>query len=97
MIRCANLLAAEPNMQFQSGNLPFAQRPLPPCLQPQCTPIHLSCPLSIIQRLSPAVQFHHLPVQNPLPVMQQPPPPNFAGGPRQFSVDEQWRRMSLLT
>ncbi|CDP11018.1 unnamed protein product [Coffea canephora] len=96
----ANSLASQPNMQFQPGNVPFTQRPLPPNPPPQGTPSHFSYPVPTIRHHSPAVQHHPPPIQNPLPPVQHPPPhsytlqysvPNFADGSRHFSVDEQWR------
>ncbi|KAL3502244.1 hypothetical protein ACH5RR_036693 [Cinchona calisaya] len=94
-------LSSQPNMQFQPGNVPFMQRPLPLNPPPQNTPSHFSYSVPTIgQHPLPAVQHHPPAVQHPLPVVQHPPPhpypppypvPNFTDGPRQFAADEQWR------
>lgn len=81
-----NPQASQPNQQFQPGNVPFAQRPLPPNPPPQNASSHFSYPATAIRQPAPPVQHH--------PPHPYPPPysiPNFADGPRPYVPDERWR------
>lgn len=81
-----NPQASHPNQQFQPGNVPFAQRPLPPNPPPQNASSHFSYSATAIRQPAPPIQ-HHPPHPYPSPYSI----PNFADGPRPYVPDERWR------